>query len=143
MEETAQDNGQIFRKTAMVGSYLLISLIASSLFYLSALSTGVSSADAYLGIVWVFVLSAIISASLLPQMMKKIPRKGGEKEGSRQNTLHIRKKEVKSMAIDPICGMEVDERTASATTVYQGKKYYFCAIGCKKRFESDPKKYEK
>jgi YHS domain-containing protein len=46
-----------------------------------------------------------------------------------------------SMATDPICGMEVEEAKAAATTVYQGKTYYFCAVGCKQAFEKAPEKY--
>ncbi|MGH7165767.1 MAG: HAD-IC family P-type ATPase, partial [Nitrospiraceae bacterium] len=42
------------------------------------------------------------------------------------------------MAVDPVCGMTVDERTAPATSLYQGKTYYFCAPGCKRRFDADP-----
>ncbi len=45
------------------------------------------------------------------------------------------------MAIDPVCKMEVDERTAKFVSEYMGKKYYFCAPGCKKAFDKDPKKY--
>lgn len=45
------------------------------------------------------------------------------------------------MAIDPICKMTVDEKTAQYTREYKGKKYYFCAPGCKKTFESDPERY--
>jgi len=45
------------------------------------------------------------------------------------------------MAIDPVCKMTVDEKTAAATSEYKGKKYYFCAVGCKKAFDSDPEKY--
>jgi Cu+-exporting ATPase len=45
------------------------------------------------------------------------------------------------MAIDPVCKMEVDETKAAATSEYKGKKYYFCAIGCKKAFDQDPEKY--
>ena len=45
------------------------------------------------------------------------------------------------MAIDPICGMEVDEATAPAKADYKGKTYYFCAPACKRRFEQDPEKY--
>jgi YHS domain-containing protein len=37
--------------------------------------------------------------------------------------------------------MDVDEQTAAATAEYQGKTYYFCAVGCKKAFEKDPEKY--
>ena len=45
------------------------------------------------------------------------------------------------MAKDPVCGMDVDEKTAAATAEYQGKTYYFCAPGCKKAFEKEPEKY--
>lgn len=45
------------------------------------------------------------------------------------------------MAIDPICGMEVDEKTAKFKTKYKGKTYYFCAPGCKFIFEENPQKY--
>lgn len=47
------------------------------------------------------------------------------------------------MAIDPVCKMKVDEKTAAATSVYNGQTYYFCAVGCKKVFDKDPEKYLK
>ncbi|MBM3118613.1 MAG: heavy metal translocating P-type ATPase [Chloroflexi bacterium] len=47
----------------------------------------------------------------------------------------------KQMAIDPVCKMEVDEKKAAATSEYKGKKYYFCAVGCKKAFDQNPEKY--
>ncbi|MDH7592805.1 MAG: YHS domain-containing protein [Methanomicrobiales archaeon] len=47
------------------------------------------------------------------------------------------------MAIDPICGMTVDEKTAKFRSEYQGKTYYFCAPGCKKKFDREPEKYAK
>lgn len=45
------------------------------------------------------------------------------------------------MAIDPVCGMEVDEKTAAGKSEYKGKTYYFCAPGCKASFDKDPEKY--
>ena len=45
------------------------------------------------------------------------------------------------MAIDPVCRMDVKENTAAATSEYKGKKYYFCAAGCKQAFDEDPEKY--
>ena len=45
------------------------------------------------------------------------------------------------MAIDPVCHMEVDEKNAPAISEYQGKTYYFCALGCKKAFDKEPEKY--
>ena len=46
-----------------------------------------------------------------------------------------------SMAIDPVCKMEVKESEAVATSEYKGKKYYFCAAACKKAFDQNPEKY--
>jgi Cu+-exporting ATPase len=45
------------------------------------------------------------------------------------------------MEIDPVCGMEVDPETAPGKSVYQGKEYYFCSLGCKLDFDRDPEKY--
>ncbi len=45
------------------------------------------------------------------------------------------------MAIDPVCKMTVDEKTAKITSEYKGKKYFFCAPGCKKAFDENPAKY--
>jgi len=47
------------------------------------------------------------------------------------------------MAQDPVCGMEVDPKTAAAKSEYKGQTYYFCAPGCKVAFEKDPLKYLK
>lgn len=47
------------------------------------------------------------------------------------------------MAKDPICGMDVDEKTSKWTSECKDKKYYFCAPGCKKKFDQDPSKYAK
>ncbi|MHB1006033.1 MAG: YHS domain-containing protein [Chloroflexota bacterium] len=45
------------------------------------------------------------------------------------------------MAIDPVCGMQVDEKNPAAKTEYKGQTYYFCSNGCKATFEKDPAKY--
>lgn len=45
------------------------------------------------------------------------------------------------MAIDPVCKMEVDEKTAKHESDYKGEKYYFCAPGCKKAFDENSEKY--
>ena len=47
------------------------------------------------------------------------------------------------MVKDPVCGMDVDEKTAPAKMEYKGTMYYFCAPGCKVAFERDPEKYVK
>ena len=47
------------------------------------------------------------------------------------------------MAIDPICKMEVDEEKAQYKSEYKGRTYYFCAPGCKKKFDENPQQYVK
>jgi Cu+-exporting ATPase len=44
------------------------------------------------------------------------------------------------MAIDPVCGMTVDEHGPAARTEHNGTTYYFCAPGCKRTFDADPSK---
>ncbi len=45
------------------------------------------------------------------------------------------------MVIDPVCKMDVDEKTAKWKSEYQGEMYYFCAPGCKKRFDDNPEMF--
>jgi Cu+-exporting ATPase len=45
------------------------------------------------------------------------------------------------MQKDPVCGMEVEEKQAAATSTYNGKTYYFCAQSCKEKFDKSPEKY--
>ena len=43
--------------------------------------------------------------------------------------------------VDPVCNMLVTPETAAATHDHEGKRYYFCAAGCRERFAADPEKY--
>ena len=45
------------------------------------------------------------------------------------------------MATDPVCGMQIDERTAAGSSMFEGNNYYFCSAGCKKKFEATPSAY--
>ena len=45
------------------------------------------------------------------------------------------------MSKDPVCGMDVDEKTAADKSEYKGQTYYFCSVGCKKSFDKEPEKY--
>jgi Cu+-exporting ATPase len=45
------------------------------------------------------------------------------------------------MERDPICGMSVDPAKAAAKVEHGGNPYYFCSVGCARRFESSPEKY--
>ena len=44
-------------------------------------------------------------------------------------------------AIDPVCGMSVDTKTAKHQTDYHGQTYYFCGPSCKTKFLANPAKY--
>ena len=46
-------------------------------------------------------------------------------------------------AIDPVCGMTVDPKTAAGSFEYQGTTYYFCATHCLHRFQKDPESFLK
>jgi len=48
---------------------------------------------------------------------------------------------VNTVEKDPVCGMDVDPKTADYESTYQGKTYYFCSPGCKKDFDKEPQKY--
>lgn len=42
---------------------------------------------------------------------------------------------------DPVCGMDIDPERAAATSEYNGDTVYFCAPGCKTRFDQEPERY--
>jgi len=44
-------------------------------------------------------------------------------------------------AVDPVCGMTVDVAAAAGTADHAGVPYWFCASGCRRRFEADPERY--
>lgn len=45
------------------------------------------------------------------------------------------------MTKDPVCKMEVDEKTAAATSTYRGQTYSFCSKRCKEKLDQAPEKY--
>lgn len=45
------------------------------------------------------------------------------------------------VAIDPVCGMEVEVATARWISEYEGETHYFCAPGCKAAFEKEPAEF--
>ncbi len=45
------------------------------------------------------------------------------------------------MAKDPVCNMNVDEKTAKNISELNGQKVYFCRTECKETFDQNPAKY--
>ncbi|MFV2054814.1 MAG: ATP-binding cassette domain-containing protein [Thiohalomonadales bacterium] len=54
-----------------------------------------------------------------------------------------RKSERHSWVIDPVCGMRVDEWTATISTKYLSHRYAFCSQRCLERFDKEPQNYVK
>ena len=46
-----------------------------------------------------------------------------------------------AIAIDPVCGMEVDTATSQLSYEHEGTTYWFCGKGCLLEFKDDPDKY--
>ncbi len=44
-------------------------------------------------------------------------------------------------SIDPICGMTVDQATATLTCKHEGRTFYFCSEHCLKKFRNNPSAY--
>jgi Cu+-exporting ATPase len=45
------------------------------------------------------------------------------------------------MAIDPVCGMNVDPTTTKFKAVVGGQSCYFCSASCQQKFTAAPAKY--
>jgi YHS domain-containing protein len=45
------------------------------------------------------------------------------------------------IAIDPVCGMEVDTRSSQLSITHEGTVYWFCGRGCLLEFRDDPGTY--
>jgi Cu+-exporting ATPase len=48
-----------------------------------------------------------------------------------------------SVAVDPVCGMNVNRETAKHRLNYRGQEYLFCSARCRERFEAEPAKFLK
>ena len=46
-----------------------------------------------------------------------------------------------AIAIDPVCGMEVDTTTSLLSFEYEGTTYWFCGKGCLLDFQDDPEAF--
>jgi YHS domain-containing protein len=44
-------------------------------------------------------------------------------------------------AVDPVCGIVVDQQLGPLVFKYKDSLFYFCAEGCRAKFEQNPTKY--
>ena len=59
-------------------------------------------------------------------------------EKARSNPVAVVAREEPATAVDPVCGMTVEIATAADRFEHEGVTYWFCASGCRRRFERDP-----
>ncbi len=45
------------------------------------------------------------------------------------------------MAIDPVCGMKVDEKKTKLVSTHDERTFYFCSESCKATFDKDAHRY--
>jgi Cu+-exporting ATPase len=47
-----------------------------------------------------------------------------------------------ALVTDPVCGMQIDPKTAKGgKSIFEGVEYFFCSSSCKVKFNNDPHKY--
>ena len=47
------------------------------------------------------------------------------------------------MTTDPVCGMQVDEKTTQWKADYNGRTFYFCSTQCRDKFKAAIDHFEK
>lgn len=57
------------------------------------------------------------------------------------NEALMKMKDLVPITQDPVCLMRISPKTAGFHAHYKNQDYYFCASGCLKVFNKDPKKY--
>ena len=59
-----------------------------------------------------------------------------------KNAVKVKIGAAAAQAVDPVCGMKVDSKTAPTST-HAGKTYYFCSSADKAKFDKNPAAYLK
>jgi len=103
---------------------LLSPMIAAAAMAMSSLSV-VSNANRLRN----YKPSALVEPSAVPAGTPRVEVSQGSKE---QAMVTVK---------DPVCGMDVDPKTAAGSATYQGKIYYFCSVHCRDAFKAEPEKY--
>jgi xanthine dehydrogenase accessory factor len=87
-----------------------------------------------------------IAASVLAELVQVRRRGTIDIEESKQDTKEAHYEVsagtvAKAVAIDPVCGMEVEIASARHRGDFEGRTFYFCCPACKRSFERNPQEY--
>ena len=77
---------------------------------------------------------AVSIVARLVQLRRSVERLGWGVDGRAESR-------AEGVAIDPVCGMEVEIAGARHTHEHAGETYYFCCGGCLRAFASDPARH--
>jgi xanthine dehydrogenase accessory factor len=81
-----------------------------------------------------------VALSILAEMVQI--RSGQERvEGAAASAQPVVPAATSSVAIDPVCHMQVDVATARHQADFDGVTYYFCGAGCRARFLKQPHEF--
>jgi xanthine dehydrogenase accessory factor len=79
-----------------------------------------------------------VALSILAEIVQSRPDRASDSNSARQDAVNARGAAITRIAIDPVCGMEVEVATASHTADVGGTAYYFCCAQCRARFVNAP-----
>jgi len=86
---------------------------------------------------WVFLLLMVILMPIVPSLLRgRVSQETSESSIAEEVVLE-------KLVKDLVCGMEIDPASAAGSSEYEGQKYYFCNLNCKKSFDAEPEKYAK
>jgi xanthine dehydrogenase accessory factor len=81
--------------------------------------------------------AAEVALSILGEIVQRSVREGPDRPVAGR----VAPAAAPSVAVDPVCHMDVDVPTARHTVELDGVTYYFCSAGCKARFVKQPQDY--
>lgn len=87
-----------------------------------------------------------IAASVLAELVQVRRRGIVDNEESKQDTKEVHHEVsagtvASAIAIDAVCGMEVEIASARHRSDFEGRTFYFCCPACKRSFERNPQEY--
>ncbi|MCH8065337.1 MAG: heavy metal translocating P-type ATPase [Chloroflexi bacterium] len=95
-------------------------------------------------------LSVVANANRLRGYKRPSPELAGAGADASLLTVDVRPPEqqqkeeaMAEKVTDPVCGMEIDPKTAATKMDYQGTTYFFCSDACHNKFMAEPEKYTK
>jgi xanthine dehydrogenase accessory factor len=82
-----------------------------------------------------------VALSILAEIVQNHPDQAIDEDASRRGAGSAGVSAFVQLAVDPVCGMEVEIATAGHTAEVGGTTYYFCCAQCRARFVKDPSSF--